>query len=147
MLIGLHTRFPDARTDEGKDAAIEIRAFSADGTPLAKSGLLRRLMAEERQFDWFEEGSFWHWHFHVIDHAMANGTIDATTQAAATLTRRYDWGDYRLIVSDAQSGATSSIRFAAGWQESADQSDIPDKVHVAVDLQGEPGSRRRLVFR
>jgi uncharacterized protein YfaS (alpha-2-macroglobulin family) len=133
VLIGLHTRFADTRTDLNTEAGIDIRAFAADGALVAKAGLVWRLVAEDRNFDWFREGNAWHWHFHVTDREIATGTIDVGAQSPATLTRRYDWGEYRLIVADPASGATSSIRFSAGWQESADQADIPDKVHVAVD--------------
>jgi len=133
LLIGLHTNFADARTDIETDAGIAIRVFGADGQPMARTGLIWRLVEEERQFDWFEDDRFWHYHYHVIDHEIATGHVDVAQSAAATITRRYDWGNYRLIVEDPQTGTASSIRFTAGWQESADQADIPDKVHISVD--------------
>ena len=84
-------------------------------------------------FDWFSESDVWHWHFHVQDQDVATGTIDTVADVPAAVTRRYDWGQYRLVVEDTATNTASSIRFNAGWGETADQADVPDKVHVAVD--------------
>ena len=133
LLIGLHARFADARTDTDKDATIELRAFDGAGTPVERKSLSWRLVRENRVFDWFEESRSWHWHFHVVDEEMAQGEIDAPSDAPAAITRRFDYGNYRLIVSDAATGTASSIRFSAGWQETAGQADIPDKLRLSVD--------------
>ena len=84
-------------------------------------------------FDWFSQGEIWHWHFHTEDHEVATGTVDSIADMPATVSRRYDWGQYRLVVEDSASGTASSIRFNAGWGETGEQADVPDKVHVAVD--------------
>ena len=133
ILIGLHTRFADSRTDTEQDASIDIRTFAADGTPIARPKLVWRLIREEQVFDWFSQGDIWHWHFHVEDHDLATGTVDTMADVPASVTRRYDWGQYRLVVEDSASGTASSIRFNAGWGETGEQADVPDKVHVAVD--------------
>ena len=133
LLIGLHTGFADARTETDKDAIVEIRAFDGAGTPVARQGLSWRLVRENQIFDWFENDRSWHWHFHTVDEDLAQGSIDAPADKPALLTRRYDYGRYRLIVSDSATGTVSSLRFSAGWQETAGQADIPDKLRMSVD--------------
>ncbi len=133
LLIGLHARFADARADTDRDAAIDIRAFDGAGTPVERAGLNWRLVRENQIFDWFENEHSWHWHYHVVDEDIAQGSIDALSAAPAAIARRYDYGNYRLIVSDPATGTASSIRFSAGWQETADQADVPDKLRLAVD--------------
>jgi alpha-2-macroglobulin len=133
ILIGLHTHFADARADTEQDASIDIRCFAPDGTPIARPGLVWRLVEEQRIFDWFNEDNGWHFHYHVQDRDVAQGSVDVPQQMPTTVTRRYEWGNYRLIVEDTDTNTASSIRFSAGWGETAGQADVPDKVHVAVD--------------
>ncbi len=132
VLIGLHPRFSAEGAAIDQAAAIDIRAFAADGTPVARPGLAWRVVEEQRLFDWFEEDGGWHWHYHIQDHDIEAGRIDATAANGATIARHYDWGYYRLIVTDTVSGATSSQRFTVGWQSSAN-ADVPDKLDIAAD--------------
>ena len=67
VLIGLKPRFQDNRTQEGKNAIIDVRAFDATGAPIARSGLRWRLVRENRVYDWFEMNGVWRWHYHTTD--------------------------------------------------------------------------------
>jgi alpha-2-macroglobulin len=134
LLIGIRPRFDDFRTDESRDAPIDIRVFDAAGTPVARQGLRWRVIYESRTYDWFEaEGGGWHWHFHTHDVDIASGDLDVSADRPAAITRQYEWGDYRLVVEDPATGTASSVIFHAGWGNSTDQADIPDKVRVTAD--------------
>ncbi len=133
ILIGLHARFADARADTRTDASIDVRTYDADGAPVARPGLVWHLVEEREIFDWFSENGGWHWHFHTEDSDVAHGNIDVGRDAPASVTRRYDWGRYRLIVEDPQSGTASSIRFSSGWEAQDASADVPDKIDLALD--------------
>ncbi|MEJ0047649.1 MAG: MG2 domain-containing protein [Rhodospirillales bacterium] len=81
ILIGLHARFADARADTEQDAGIDIRCYAPDGTPIARPGLVWRLVEERQIFDWFNTDNSWHWHYHVQDIDVAQGRIDAPQDA------------------------------------------------------------------
>jgi uncharacterized protein YfaS (alpha-2-macroglobulin family) len=132
VLIGLRPRFDDNRVDEGRDAPIDVRVFDADGTAIARPGLRWRVIWQQQIFDWFETFGAWHWHFHTQDREIASGTLDVGAAVPAAITRQYDWGDYRLVVEDPATDTASSIDFHAGWGNSTDQADIPDKVQVVA---------------
>jgi alpha-2-macroglobulin len=133
VLIGLRLRFDDDRTDEGRDAPIDVRVFDPTGNPIARPGLRWRVIWQEQIFDWFENYGSWHWHYHTRDRQIGSGTLDVGATVPASIVRQYDWGDYKLVVEDPATGVASSVVFHAGWGNSADQADIPDKVQVASD--------------
>ncbi len=149
-LIGIHPRFND-RVNEGEDAGFDIRAFSAAGAPIARPGLTWELIREDRRWDWWREngaGSAWTWHFHTVDVPVTKGAVDVPAERPASLTKALDWGDYRLIVTDAQSGAATSIRFAVGWGGGDAAADVPDRLEVSTDRPVlAPGQTARLHLR
>jgi len=133
LLIGLKPRFSDNRTQEGKDAIIDVRVFDDAGTALAKAGLHWSLVRESRHYDWFEMNSVWRWHYHTTDEAVASGSLDVPQGAPAALSQPLSWGQYRLVVDDPDSKAATSLRFTAGWAETTESADTPDKVEVTLE--------------
>jgi uncharacterized protein YfaS (alpha-2-macroglobulin family) len=133
VLIGIKPRFPDDRADEEKDARFEIRAFDDSGKPIARSKLQWSLAREDRVYDWFETGGGWRWHFHTVDHPVASGDLAVGETAPAALAQPVEWGSYRLTVSDPESGAATSVRFYAGWGQTSQSAETPDKLDVSVD--------------
>ncbi len=142
ILIGLHATFADNRTDIDRDAGIDVRVFDQAGNPVARPHLFWTVIREQQVYDWFQNGEFWRWHYHVEDQFVASGSLDAPADRPATLMRRFiDWGDYRLVVEDKETGVTSSMRVHAGWGETASDANIPDKVRVSADTDHvKPGS-------
>ena len=145
LLIGIKPRFAGGRAQEGKHALFDIRVFDIAGHPTARAGLEWRLVRENRVYDWFNSGgSNWVWHYHVLDHPVASGTIDASDNVA-TLSQPVDWGYYRLIVDDPATQVATSVRFQAGWRETTDSADTPDQVTVTVQKAGyAPGDTARI---
>ena len=135
-LIGIHPRFDDDRVDEDANAVFDLKTFDETGAEVATRGLKWQLIREERAFDWFSENNGWTWHYHVVDHPISQGSIDTTgTGSPVQLSQPSGWGDYRLVVTDPESGAVTSIRFAAGWGSGTETADTPDKVDVVADKQ------------
>lgn len=136
ILIGLRTGFAGGQTDLDRDAATELRVYDAERRPVARRGLSWILVRENPVYDWFRDGSDWRWHYHVEDQRIATGSVDAAADRPARIVRRFaEWGDYRLVVQDAATGVASSIRIHAGWGESPDQQDVPDKVTVTAEAR------------
>ena len=133
VLLGVKPRFADNRTQESSTAVFDVRAFDADGHGIARTGLRWRLVREDHVYDWFKTGSNWQWHYHVVDVPIASGAIDVAAAAAAALSQPVEWGYFRLILDDPQSQAATSIRFSAGWEQTTDAADTPDKVDVSVE--------------
>jgi alpha-2-macroglobulin len=145
LLIGLKPRFADDRAEEGKEATVDVRVFDEAGHAIARPGLHWTLVRENRVYDWFEMGGGWRWHFHTVDESVASGSIDVTENVPAALSQSLDWGDYRLVVDDPATGAATSIRFSAGWRETTESADTPDKVEVTVERAAyAPGETARL---
>jgi uncharacterized protein YfaS (alpha-2-macroglobulin family) len=60
---------------------------------------------------------------------------------------RLPWGYYRLTVTDADSGAASSVRFSSGWRGDLAE-DRPDKGEVSADKERYlPGDTAKLAIR
>ena len=133
LLIGLKPRFSDNRAEEGKNAIVDVRTFDASGKPKAQSGLHWSLVRENRVYDWFEMNNTWRWHYHTTDEEIASGTLNVPEGAPATLSQLVTWGQYRLVVDDPETKAATSIRFVAGWAQTAESADTPDKVEVSLE--------------
>jgi uncharacterized protein YfaS (alpha-2-macroglobulin family) len=145
VLIGLKPRFRDKRAEEGKAAIIDVRAFGPTGDPIAVPGLQWRLVRENRVYDWFEMNDVWRWHYHTTDEEIAAGNIDVSAEIPTSISQPVSWGRYRLEVEDPDTGSATSIRFVAGWAETADSAETPDKVEVSVEKPlVQPGQQAKL---
>ena len=133
VLIGVKPRFADDRVGYGKDADFDVRVFDDKGTPVARH-LRWRLIREDRIFDWFTRGDNWNWHFHIVDQQVDSGVIEVGADGTGTaLTQHVQWGTYRLILSDADAKASTSIRFSSGWGATSENPETPDKVEVTAE--------------
>jgi uncharacterized protein YfaS (alpha-2-macroglobulin family) len=133
LLIGLKPRFSDNRAEDGKDAIVDVRTFDRSGEPKAQSGLHWSLVRENRLYDWFEMNNTWRWHYHTTDEEVASGTLNVPEGSPATLSQLVTWGQYRLVVDDPETKAATSIRFVAGWAQTTESADTPDKVEVTLE--------------
>ena len=136
LLIGLRSTGGDALGSGGDDqtkAAFELRSFAPDGQPVAHAGLHWSLVRENQVYDWLQAGEGWTFHYHVVDEPVRNGDIDTLAERPVSITAGLDWGSYRLVVSDAASGAASSLRVNVGWAATAGGAQTPDKVEVSAE--------------
>ncbi len=135
LLLGLRALF-DNVVEEGKDAAFELVALDAKGTPVARQHLAYRLTRDDRTWQWYQRpNGLWAYEPIHHEHPVEEGMLDATAEKPATLSiAQPRWGDYRLTVTDEESGAMTSLGFQVGWwEEGGEVSETPDKVEVVAD--------------
>jgi len=133
LMIGIRPRFKDGRVREGEDAGFEIIAVDEDGKPVP-AHLHWTLIDRIGHYDWFLSGGRWNFHRTDTEKAIASDDLDVTADRPAVVTRKFDWGNYRLVV-EGPGGATASYGFYSGWMATAGAADTPDKVDVTVERE------------
>jgi uncharacterized protein YfaS (alpha-2-macroglobulin family) len=138
LLIGIKPLFADGQVADGSPAKFDVAAFGADGSAVAKTGLTWTLVREDQIYDWFDDsGSNWTFHYTTQDTQISTGRLDVTaakpTEFSVPGLGEFDWGTYRLIVSDDASGAATSVRFNIGWDTTGGSVSTPDKAQVSVE--------------
>jgi uncharacterized protein YfaS (alpha-2-macroglobulin family) len=138
LLIGVKPLFADNQLADGQPAKFDIAAFDQSGQPKAAPVLTWTLVEENQIFDWFQDNSSnWIWHYHTQDQQLASGTLDVTAAKPDEFLlpkfADYDWGTYRLIITDNVSGAATSVRFNIGWDTTNTSASTPDKATILAD--------------
>jgi alpha-2-macroglobulin len=110
----------------------EVIAVDAFGRRVAAPRVHYKLISERWNYDWYEQGGRWAWRRTSRDIPIAEGALDVGAKTPAKLTKRLGWGDYRLELDDAATGARSVIRQSSGWTEPADGIEPPDTARVAA---------------
>jgi alpha-2-macroglobulin len=150
LLIGIKPLFANGQVASGESPKFDIAAFDSSGAPVAKGGLTWTLVREDQIYDWFEDNSSnWTFHYTTQDHQIASGPLGVTAGKPAGFTApglgAYAWGTYRLIVSDNDSGAATSVRFNIGWDTTGGSAGTPDKAQLSVEKPMlKPGETTRL---
>ncbi|MGI4975972.1 MAG: alpha-2-macroglobulin family protein, partial [Janthinobacterium lividum] len=132
LLIGLRSTGA-TQGDATQQVAFDVRTFTGDARPAARTGLQWRIVREDVRYDWVRSGARWTYHRHVLDVPVSSGSLDVPEAAPGHVTAALPWGTYRLVVSDAASGAASSVRLGVGWSVVSTDDDTPDKVAVTTD--------------
>jgi uncharacterized protein YfaS (alpha-2-macroglobulin family) len=146
LFIGLHERFRD-RIEEDTEAAFDIVAVSAEGKPVTREGLRYALVREESEYYWYRSDRQFRYERTTFDVPITEGTVSATSDRPGEFKYRLPWGYYRLTVTDAESGAASSVRFSSGWRGNLSE-DRPDKGEVSADKERYlPGDTAKLAIR
>lgn len=132
--VGIKPAFDDHSSPEGKEAEFEI--LSADRTGALKAAEIRwRLVRNDWKYDWYRaDGGAWQWRQsrEVVEIETGTARIAEGGRGRIKTSRRLDWGDYELFLTEA-GGAEGSIAFWAGWggQPTAGV-EAPDRVRVQV---------------
>ena len=112
--------------------AFEFIAVDALGRRVASNGVSWTLIAENWNYDWFQKDGRWQWRRTSRDSVIAKGNVNITAAAAAQMTRRLPWGDYRLVLEQPGVGAKTVLRLAAGWGETTEGETAPDVARVTA---------------
>ncbi|MGB8839668.1 MAG: alpha-2-macroglobulin [Aliidongia sp.] len=131
LMIGIRPRFKDGRVREDDDAGFEVIAVDEDGKPVPAS-LHWTLIEQIGHYDWFLTNGRWSFHRTDREKAIASDDLDVSADRPAVVTRKFDWGNYRLVV-EGPGGAIASYAFYSGWMATAGAADTPDKVDVTVE--------------
>ena len=130
-MIGIRPRFKDNQVGEGDEAGFEIIAVDNDGKPLA-ARLHWTLIEQIHHYDWYLSGGRWTFHKTDTEKALDSGDLDVVADRPGTVVRKFDWGDYRLVVEGADK-SLASYAFRSGWAETDGAAETPDKVAVTVE--------------
>lgn len=133
-LIGIKPLFGSSHVGEGETAEFDVIAVAPDGSQAEAKGLKWELLKIERRYQWFADGNgYWNYKTITYTRKVANGEIDATANAAARISKKLGWGQYRLDISSADdNGAQSSYQFNSGWY-SSENTYRPDNLEIALD--------------
>jgi len=114
----------------------DIVAVDAFGRRLIAANVTYKLISEHWDYDWYEQGGRWAWRRTSRDIPIAAGRLYVPAGTPARLAKRLPWGDYRLELDDAATGARTVIRQSSGWAEPADGVEPPDTARVSALRSG-----------
>jgi uncharacterized protein YfaS (alpha-2-macroglobulin family) len=138
-LIAIRPAFAGDAIDAGTDAAFDIHAVDADGKSIPLKARLR-LVRERPDWRLVTTGQLARYQTVWHDEPLETTDLDLP----AHISKKLDFGRYRLEVQEAGGLAATSIRFRSGWATS-DNPDVPDKVEISSDHSTyAPGSTARL---
>ncbi|MFB2553827.1 alpha-2-macroglobulin family protein [Ensifer soli] len=131
-MIGIKPEF-SGDLSENSVARFQVIATDAQGGRQALAGLKWRLLAVERNYQWYRDGSAWRYEPVTNTRQVADGSLDVTADGSAIATP-VGWGRYRLEVeSPVIDGPQSSVEFDAGWYVAATSTETPDALEIALD--------------
>src|SRR6266478_219653 len=133
LFIGLHSPAGAEAVSEGAEATLEVLALDPKGTPVAAKGLRFELLRETWEYRWYSVNGMWRHKSHIRSQPIDAGMVDVGADGPAKLSRLLPAGRYRWEVTDAATGAQSSLRFHVGWWVEAALPDVPDKLEAALD--------------
>lgn len=143
-VIGIRPVFEGGSVPENARAGFEVIAVDADGKRIALPGLTYSWVREDTTYQWFQNNGEWRYQSVTRDRLITSGGMAIAANASARLDQALPYGTYRLTVTDAKSGAASSVRFYSGWSASS-AGDRPDRIPVAADKPSyAPGSLARV---
>ncbi|ODN69802.1 alpha-2-macroglobulin family protein [Methylobrevis pamukkalensis] len=131
--IGIDPQF-DGAVEEGGNARFALVAIDAEGQAVAASGLRWTLSKVDSRFQWYNVDGSWNYEQVKVKSRVADGTIDAATDARPIVEAAVQWGEYVLEVADPSSRLLpASFGFEAGWYVAPSAEDTPDALKVTLD--------------
>ncbi len=130
LYLGVKTA--SAGSGDSPTQMFDIVAVDASGRRVAAQGVSYNLIAENWTYDWYQKDGRWSWRRNARDKSIVAGVLDIGAGQPARLTRRLPWGDYRLELTEARTGARTVIRIAPGWGDAATDAEAPDTVRVSA---------------
>ncbi len=131
--IGIKPQFANDQLPEKSDGAFDVIAVDRAGAKVAAPTLRYSFVRERVSYRWYLHDGSAQYQLTVRDEKLNDGDAAVATDAPKVLSGHFDAGRYRLDVFDAASGASSSLRFYAGWALGPQQGDTPDKLDIAAD--------------
>ena len=145
LAIGLRSPAGSEAVPEGAEAMLEVIALNPQGGPIAAKGLRFELLRETWEYRWYSVNGTWRHKSHIRSQPIDAGSLDVGAEGPAKLSRQLPAGRYRWEVTDAKTGAQSSLRFRVGWWVEAALPDVPDKLEAALDkARYQPGETAKL---
>jgi uncharacterized protein YfaS (alpha-2-macroglobulin family) len=111
--------------------SLDVIAVDGQGRRAQAPGVSWSLVAENWNYDWFQQNGRWQWRRTSRDVVVDRGAGLITPSRSLHLNKRLGWGDYRLEVLGAD-GAKTVTRFSPGWGGPARAADAPDVARVSA---------------
>ncbi|ESQ80963.1 alpha-2-macroglobulin [Asticcacaulis sp. YBE204] len=134
VYFGVKLDTQDAKGGNTPKTVVNIIGLNAKGDKTEAKGVKVRLISENWNYDWYQQDGRWNWRRTSKDVVVSDKDYDLTVNGV-TFDRNLDWGDYRLEVTQAATGAKTVIRFASGWGSSAEGTEAPDFVRLTAGSQ------------
>ena len=131
-LIGIRPDFEGDSIGEGQRANFQVIAVDAFGKRIDLPGVTYSWVREDTTYQWYQDEGNWKYKSVTRDRLITSGTIKIGANAPLRLGQAMAWGTYRLTLTDAKTGASSSFRYYSGWAASS-AGDRPDRIPVAAD--------------
>ncbi len=131
VYLGVKVEQGDATGGQAAPVTLDVIAVDGRGNRIAAPGSTYTLVAENWDYDWFQQDGRWQWRRTSRDVVVQKGALNVGAGSPARVARRLGWGDYRLVV-EGPGGAKSVIRFAAGWGAPAKDAEAPDFVRISA---------------
>ena len=135
-LIGLKPLFTDNAVDAASEAKFEAVALAPDGIRIALPARLR-LVRERPDWRVVMRGSLARYETVWKDEPLESRDIAIPKDGVFSLSKRLEFGRYRIEIVEANGMAATSYRFRAGWA-SSESPDVPDRVDVSADRRSVP---------
>ncbi len=133
--MALLPRFEDGRAD--RRAVFDLRRLASDGGNLPAASTEVRLIREERDYHWrYDDDLGWQADFTQRFVEQERRQLQIGGESALEVAFDLDWGNYRLELSDPESGALTRYAFVAGWGFDDPNQGLdarPDKVKLALN--------------
>jgi uncharacterized protein YfaS (alpha-2-macroglobulin family) len=148
VALGIHPLFEGGRIAEDGSAGFEIIALDETGKRIAREDLQVQLVREIVRYDWYAvSNGGWRFEPTTRDRPVDDVILSVAADQPITYSHNLEWGYYRLIVRDKESGAASSYRFSAGWRGASSES-RPDRAEIAADKESyHPGETAHLAVK
>ena len=130
--VGLKPTFSGSLAGKG-EAEFEIVAVGRSGASLPGRKIAFDWVREHYDYSWYQEAGEWKVRTIVSDEVLATGEIRLDSQGKAKLSRRLDYGRYRLDLFDEESGSAASRRFHVGWWAASPLADEPDALELSLE--------------
>jgi len=128
-------RFDDGRAD--RRAVFDLRRLNSNSEALPAVSTEVRLIREERQYHWqYDADLGWQSDFTQRFIEQERRQVEIGGSEALELAFDLEWGNYRLEMSDPESGSLTRYAFVAGWGYDDPNQGLdarPDKVKLALD--------------
>lgn len=143
--IGIRPVFDGAYAEQGKDTEFDVIAVDAEGKRIALPAADYKIEKILYNYQWYQSDGRWRWQTIVSDRLITADALALKPDAPAHLSRRLDWGQYKLTVTDKQTDTASSLTFYVGWFGDGDTEAAPDTLKVASDKKNyAPGETAKL---
>ena len=135
-MIGVKPLFKGASLSDNDIAKFDVVMVARDGAQVASKGLKWQLLHIESKYQWYRQYGSWNYEPIKVTRRVADGVIDASADAPASIEVPATWGRYRLEVESPDPlGPVTTYGFDSGWYAEAN-TDTPDRLEIALDKPG-----------